>query len=638
MVWKNWDSEESTENTKINSAFKNSAAVETKFLKLANPMDRLAAFIIDMIISLSISSVLTSAFMRSMQQAQLLEQLPDLIFWALLSLLIHLLVYVSYCGLMLARFGYTIGKKVFHIQVKHIWKDQKLSFPQAVLRSAYQLFEIPFVLPLSAVFVDSKRRIWHDRVTDSIVVSSSSRAMGSPSRQEKSFVKGFVTPVYFLFFVLAGGLVSKAISFWHSERDWLADLATNLPHCEAVLDEAQNWPQESGRKADTLIVALGLYSADLISKSCLLSEADIAFRLNKKPEYAYLAKAFVHDDKSELSNRYLLKICDESPDSRSCKFSRLISFWADSDWEKSDRVLQDILPGSETFIRNWAVKHYIARGHFDRASEILDSLIPYTGIANFISEHRTHVLWEMGYQDAAVVSAKSILPNLTVIGQREMRSWICLQMANSSCEKVDVGICSEVIDWEPIASKFSETESLAMLGVGSCEGMSVIEISNKISKDSTTMTRLFLRSLQENRMDRLGLLKAGVNGNMPPVVTSELIHRISKESSDLDTLDQLKNIVLRTNPESVNWDRATLSVIEAYYRANLSDRAQMFSETVWALQKENDAFHKKILLKAYSAKNLNWVRSKIKTRQPASFLQKKNWLDSFRDMKKEIRK
>src|SRR5690606_1618903 len=91
----------------------------------------------------------------------------------------------------------------------------------------------------------------------------------------------------------------------------LSLLEENGDLCAAVGAAAKTWPEEKiSYGAERLNVAMAMFAAGIISKSCLTQEADhLAGHTREEEPLLYLAQSFIQSEDAELSNEYLDRVC-----------------------------------------------------------------------------------------------------------------------------------------------------------------------------------------------------------------------------------------------------------------------------------------------------------------------------------------
>ena len=400
-----------------------------KLSNLAAPGDRLAAAIIDISVILAplvllVSSPFQLLFVRSL----LLNQEVEFLLSVTAIATVVLILTVSYMTMMNSLVGGTLGKLVFGLRVLGIWDQKKLSVPAAFFRSLTWLLSLAFaLLPFLAVLSDNKRRPWHDRIADSIVVSVNKANFGSPNVFEKMYVQSVLGSVAALVLVSSmaigptvwnGILDSGLLPFGDSKF---------ASYCDEVDYAMDEWPRvETVSEEKRLNIVLSLFAAGDVSKSCLEKEAQKFIDVKSSENAtAYLAQAFVHSENPELSNQYLSKVCDLSPESSSCTMSKVVEDWSDSKWSSVEAHFASFVEHTPLHISVWALRHFIERREFAKAEDFLNKLASQPSLANFLAQQRVRILAGTGRDRELNAVAVTAIESLSSEGRLRVAEKMC---------------------------------------------------------------------------------------------------------------------------------------------------------------------------------------------------------------------
>ena len=145
----------------------------------------MAAFIVDIGIIFLVCTLVLAPVQRRMQEAQFINDFHGIIFNIFLSWVIVFLLLVIYWTFFTFHSGTTIGKRIFQIKVVSLWPQYTLSLWDAFVRSTVHFFELCFIgIFHFSIFSDPRRRLLHDRLSNTIVVSTSYRKSNQPKRIE----------------------------------------------------------------------------------------------------------------------------------------------------------------------------------------------------------------------------------------------------------------------------------------------------------------------------------------------------------------------------------------------------------------------------------------------------------------------
>ncbi len=434
---------------KKNSAERGSGLPQIGTVKsdlLANPLDRLAASIIDLsVILLPIIILLSSPLKRVLMSSVLMQN--ELLF--ILSLggmgLVAVATVILYQALFVHFFSGTIGKKIFYLKIVNIWGEERVSLSDAFSRSIVWTLETALLMiPHLSVFSDSRRRPLHDRVANTMVINPSRKSVLPPNIFEVTFAKVIVSSVLAIALVI---LIQQLILLGQSlnDNEYLSSLmGEGSGLCEEVDWAFETWPifEKSGNDV-RVKVALALFAAGEASKECLKKEVAF-FQSNNKVEspVAYLGQAFVFSSDSERSNKYLQRICIVEPYSPSCAMAKIVENWSDSSWEDVDMGFTSMGNQPPIHISVWAIRHYTKQRQFEKAAGFLDQLSPQKALAGFLSLYRVKVLWGMHKRSEVRVIANTAMENLPQEDRLQLSSWMCRrEFYNDQCGAFLRGSC-----------------------------------------------------------------------------------------------------------------------------------------------------------------------------------------------------
>lgn len=431
-------------NTEAASA---TSQAEIHHLKmLANPLDRLAAAIIDISIVLFPLILLLSAPIKKILMSAVLTQNEVLFAMSVAGIgLVTLFTIIIYQTLFVHFLGGTIGKKIFHLKVVNIWDDNRVSISDAFFRSLIWTLETLFLLiPHLAVFSDSRRRPLHDRLANTMVINPSKKSVLPPSIYEITFAKAILSSVLAIVLVV---ILQQVLLMGKNlkDNDYIGSLiGEGVELCEEVDWALETWPETEKSTTDARVkIALALFAAGEAGKECLKTEVDF-FQLNNQTEssVAYLGQAFVYSSDPDRSNKYLKRICDVDPYSPSCAMARIVENWSDSDWDDVDLGFTSMGNNPPIHISVWAIRHYTKQRKFERAAAFLDSLSPQKALSAFLAMHRVKVLWGLHKRSEVRVIADTAMENLPEEDRLRMSTWLCRrEFYNENCDAFNMGSC-----------------------------------------------------------------------------------------------------------------------------------------------------------------------------------------------------
>lgn len=608
---------------------------------LAYPLDRLAAQIVDFAIILMFSGLLSAPFQKNFELAKILDQVWEAVFWFAAIILVFFICHIFYHTICIRVWEQTLGKKLFSLKVVSIWK-RKISWKNSFMRVLIWWFEVLCLgIPFLAVFTNLKRRPFHERMSDTICFSYSHRIVGPPSLNEKSFVKGLMIPFYLGALLIFSINISTIVNFWLENREKLNDYQANIPRCEEVIEATADWPKYNGVKATRLEVAMGLYSAELVDKDCLLSEAQSAFYYKREQTLAYLASAFAHENNSELSNEYLMKVCKSKENSNECLFARIVNFWAEKDWVKAEEALSKVIMNDKTYIKNWAIKHYMSRRQHEKAYEILSDLQNNEYLSNFLASIRTQLLWSLGREEEALVSFNSSIPSLSKTYKRKTHAWLCLKQLNRSCESAKSDFCSDISEWNKHPKQVSLEEYFAQLRYFECNSQGNLKtVAQLLRGQKNELGERAFHSIVRGESSMQDLVNKSYKF-VPSLFTSELVRRLVETSNTNENIKSLEKFWRKTNPYTKEWEDIGYFFVDKYKKDRKFNDAIAVLNSMYQITPNSNMIRKNLIVLNYLEGNKKraWDFFNKDERSPASVkVDSANYNNIIFQLKKEFLK
>lgn len=273
-----------------------------------NIIDRVLAFIIDMAFLLPLSSLVLFSFRREIET---FLKTPEAKIDLILSLGVYGFYLFLFLSLTLALFvsvlGYTPGQKVMRLKVVDNESQDRPTLLQAWLYSSLLLLSLLFLgWPLFQGLIHSKRKFFHDLGSDIEVLTLKEPSILTQSKIDTQMVKSFyiVTSSLLLsFFVLMTSFI-----FSQSSKRKVTQLSQVKPHCDNLLDGNHIYDQ-----------MISSYLMGLVDEACVLSVQEEAFASTEELlDWAYLLKAIVYKEETELVLQYEKHLCRLETTSEAC--------------------------------------------------------------------------------------------------------------------------------------------------------------------------------------------------------------------------------------------------------------------------------------------------------------------------------
>jgi len=352
-------------------------------VNFADVWDRLAAFVLDLVFLVLLTNLVFAPVKKKLQVAILNEHdgAAQVYFW--LMVVGFAVLFLSYHTLCIFFYKRTLGKKIFGIEVQSVLGDKDLSLGNCFLRSMTQLFSLVLCgFPFLQVFSHKMRRPLHDRASDTITCSLKKKGK-VPDFIEKLWVKVvYATVVVNLVIVLFVQLY-----FIKSDLNSLTEFVAEPDYvCDDVSEAKDFWPDQN--RASRLDVALAMFGAGEIGKECLEVEAQKYISFEQDLDKAYLAEAFANEDRSQISNEYLKKVCEESDESDACLLTKMIGAWSEKKWSAVDALLEDHPKIFSPFLTVWAIQHFERKQDYQKVLKLTEGLVPNRALSNFIGKYK----------------------------------------------------------------------------------------------------------------------------------------------------------------------------------------------------------------------------------------------------------
>jgi uncharacterized RDD family membrane protein YckC len=466
-------------------------------LSLARPLDRLAATVVDIFVVLVPFYILLSApLKRSMTTSFLLNSDSDFFIYSVLMFFVAFSLIVVYQSVLHFLYGATIGKRLFNLRVRSVFSEQELHLADHFFRSFVWALELVcFGIPFLAVFGNGQRRPWHDRLADSVVVSTSG-GVPAPTLWEKSLVRGLFGASLVMVFLFGALQVRGLVQKMQIEQTILSMSEHTEGECEVV---TQSLGHEAEGQHERLNMAMTLYASGLADRSCLEAEVEREVA-NQIPVDAvtYLAQAFVHAEDAEISNSYLTKICEEAPSAVECAMSRLITAWSDQRWEDVDAILRDAHKGSG-YLEIWGVRHHMKQAQYPQALELLSGLVKRRELSEFVLVQRVKALANSFHEAEANAAFEQAWMSLPEDQAQSLSIWMCSQQLQNSCSAAQSPACRLRAPQEEFAVSDSHA-ALADLLALECQGESAVDYAELIDSVNDLAWKTFLRAALKSQM------------------------------------------------------------------------------------------------------------------------------------------
>ncbi len=477
-------------------------------IRLARPLDRLAAAIVDVFVVLAPVYVLVSApFKRWLTTSYMLGSEPDFVMTLSMMLLVGMSLVMIYQTVALYFFSTTLGKRLFDLKVVSVF-NHKVRLWDFFIRSVLWMMELLLLgLPWLAVFSNPRRRPLHDKVCDTVVVSRSDTGVSEPMAWERGLVGMVFAAAAGLFAVSMFIQVREVFQKLKMEESFAALVSKEPEQCEAVTRNLESEDAANESEAHSrLQTAMLLYASGVVDRSCL--EAEVHYESSKRQSIApltYLAQAFVYADEAEVSNAYLDQVCSMEPQSAECAMSRLVGAWSESDWQLVEDILRSSPEGSG-YLEIWGVRHYMKQAKYVEALSKLDSLLTRKPVKEFSLVQRVKALQSLYREPEALSAYQQAMSVLPSEESRDLSAWLCSHQLQNSCKALSGIACKHMYKPEDksLTAKLDferPPEALAQVLSMECgSDVDYLKLS-EITKDES-WNQFFRANLKRQRQDR----------------------------------------------------------------------------------------------------------------------------------------
>lgn len=441
-------------------------------LPLASPTDRLAAFVIDHAIVLPpLIGLATAPIEAQVKDAFLLGQdykAAILFFLALFLGLFLVFFYHWFCNLKLSA---TLGQKLLRLRVVDFTDHSQQDMYSAFLRSSsFVLNLIFFGLGSFSVCQHRNRRTFYDRISETVVLTKPSKAVGQPSLQELIATRTLMgsLAMFAVLAVLASAYLGLSVPL--DRQALLQSLEEAGELCTKVTESTDQWPMESGEQPSRLSIAVALLLAGEIDVSCLKAELNPRILLLNEDKLYYLAKSMVHAaDNPDLTESYLQASCDSDATSAHCQMATAMQMIVEKDWSWIPQLKQDLKEDAPVFFKIWLVDQLVELEKFEQAQAIVDELPNVETLAAEKALLQLRIFAgrkKIPEAKGAFVIAKPLLADHE---NGELLGRICHTELQKGCDAAFEETCADFTDWVATAEEsLSEQTSLAYADVSRC--------------------------------------------------------------------------------------------------------------------------------------------------------------------------
>ena len=401
---------------------------------IASPVDRLAAFMADLVLFLPLVTLVLAPLKKEALLAQIAEDHQQLLLIGMGGAAIACALLIAYQTFFIGAFGVTPGKRFLGLRVINIWDKQRPTYFAAFIRSVFWIFSLCSLgIPWLAIFSNSHRRPMHDRVADTLtVVNDQSRAAASPGLVERSMINGLNAAVI-TFSILLGSVFVQAYVYENKDIAEVIAIETtsSSQRCEQVTSAVGEWLGTEEHAPNRMEIALALHAGERIEDDCLDAEATTNFLEEKYLELSYLAKALLKREDEEQFSDYMDKVCESEQQTAQCELLEAVQASGD----KPVALPAANAESSPTYFRIWAVKLNLERGFAAQALALLDTPAPHMDLAYYFATKRLQAKLDLKYETDI---RSDFLASIDGLNREERISFAretCLAQTQLSCDQ-----------------------------------------------------------------------------------------------------------------------------------------------------------------------------------------------------------
>ncbi len=527
---------------------------------MATPWDRLAATVIDWLLVLTpILVVVGAPLKRVMIEALVLDSQSPFARAMIISALSGLLVVLLYQSLMTYFYGGTLGKLAFGLRVVDVWTHKAPTLGASFVRSVALISEVLLAgLPWLSIFANVRRRAIHDRVSDTVVISTKRPGSLAPGIMEATFIRG-VHSAFLAIFALCVTVVGvnflKSAESEDTVLNWLESGKDDSPRCEEVTEALAEEPQTM-QIEERLELAMELFAAGIVDQACVQQEAEwVMNQPEGETPLAYLAKAFATADNSELSNAYLEKACELGPVSESCLMTSIVQKWSEDDWDKVAELFSALPTPSSVHVSIWKVRYFMKQAKYEQALHVINQLAGRASLASYLVPERAKALWRANQFEQSRLVALTGFETLHGTERLNLAGWMCYEEMAKQCSEHEPSACETFVKE---ANNQSDTELqptgwMAMILLKEkCQNRAALsEYADLKEASENTPAEKLIKALELwSQGDELSAKKAMTDlfedSKLPEPIRNEGLRRLvvwSKESEDMTPwIDQWQSL------------------------------------------------------------------------------------------------
>lgn len=324
--------------------------------------DRLLAFLIDCLIMFPVIGLAVAADVKQLKIMTLMNSTSEFVSRAGFLVLFEVMVLAVVLEALFVRFhGGTPGQRFLQMKVVSSVDGGRIDFLQAVQRAALWWVGMVTVLPLFSIYTNDKRRAFHDRATDTLLISERSEGDAGPHPGERALFRSWTRVAFVIFLMLSVTAFFETRNRLH-RPELLHEMASRKDlDCPTLVGETNPL-----RRLDLGVVLFRLGS---LKEECLAELGErAAWSADAELQAAgFLAKSYLPS--GHASALYRERVCAVAPASEACA---VVGFLASDKEDRGDLLRRKGL--SSLLARALLLEDSIDRRQFLSAAALLEDL------------------------------------------------------------------------------------------------------------------------------------------------------------------------------------------------------------------------------------------------------------------------
>tara|TARA_B100001248_G_scaffold262733_1_gene261884 strand:- start:4808 stop:6250 length:1443 start_codon:yes stop_codon:yes gene_type:complete len=460
----------------------------------------MAAFVIDLSVVIFAHSLLAYFIKAKQNQAYIEGFHYSFAFWFFLNILFFFFLYFVYNYWSLVYKGKTLGKAYFHIRLRDIWSNKRLSHGQAYRYAFWKSFSLLLLgIPFLAILYDDKRRCLHEKLSDSVNLTIKNRYHLPPNESEKQFIQGMLASFRIAFVFLLMFAIYHTADVVEKEENLAVLEMPLMPACEQI-DEYH----ASSNGKSRLEVALSMFVLNQIDSECLEVEAQAAFDNQEELALANFSYSLLYPEKrSEFlhlacQQEDLSDYCQQKNQEDSNEMNLLLSMFSSYESGNYQAVHKGLKQLNDTYLRP----------HLDF--------------------FRLKSLYNSTERDKVLFGLNAFKSSFDSRMYQNAIAWICKQNMGNNCDTQSMA-CQELGDMQNFVGAAKQVQ-ISYVDLRVCKG---IKSALPISFDDSVRDYYYAKWVQAERGNNEEL-KELVLSRLSPIEVRQAAYHALNPNQDLE--------------------------------------------------------------------------------------------------------